>query len=90
MRTFLRAYARIVAVSGSIMLLAMTMTDGRWVMQTPAIAVIVLVTIALRAFQIPLTKYSALNLLPMVAEAGCDPASRRAALTAGGPTRGKA
>jgi methyl-accepting chemotaxis protein len=70
MKTFLRAYARIVALLGSAVLLGAAVMDPRWVVQPLAIFGIIAVSMALRSFQIPLTKYSALNLLGMIAIGG--------------------
>ena len=70
MRTFLRIYARIVGVIGIVLLGAVTVADDRWLTQPAGLLVLILVTMGLRAFQIPLTKYSALNLLGMVAVGG--------------------
>ena len=70
MRLFLRIYARIVAVIGTIILAAVLVTDERWTEHLAGTALAILVTIGLRAFQIPLTKYSALNLLGIVAVGG--------------------
>ena len=70
MNRFLSLYARLVASLGTIMLLIALVFDTRWTAQLLSIAVMVVFTIALRAFQIPLTKYSALNLLGMVAAGG--------------------
>ena len=70
MKLFLRIYARIVAVFGSAVLLGAAVVDPRWIVQPLAIFAIVAVSMALRSFQIPLTKYSALNLLGMIAIGG--------------------
>jgi methyl-accepting chemotaxis protein len=70
MTRFLALYARMVASLGTIMLLVALALDPRWIHVLPAIATIVVLTLALRTFQIPLTKYSALNLLGMVAAGG--------------------
>ena len=70
MRTFLRIYARIVAVIGTILLGAMLVMSDAWLEHPVGLLVLALVTMGLRTFQIPLTKYSALNLLGMIAVGG--------------------
>src|SRR5687768_11254390 len=70
MNRFLSLYARLVASVGTITLLAALVLDARWLHQGLGIAGVTLLTLALRTFQIPLTKYSALNLLGMVAAGG--------------------
>jgi methyl-accepting chemotaxis protein len=70
MTRFLALYARMVASLGTILLLVALALDPRWIHVLPAIATIIVLTLALRTFQIPLTKYSALNLLGMVAAGG--------------------
>ena len=82
MTIVLNLYGRGVALLGSLALLAtLTLTDD-WMNRTMGIAVALIVTVALRAFQIPLTKYSALSLLSLVALAG--------ALIIGAPATGLA
>ena len=70
MNRFLALYARLVASLGTVLLLIALTLDPRWIGQPIAIAVIVVMCLLLRAFQIPLTKYSALNLLGMIAAGG--------------------
>jgi len=70
MTRFLSLYARLVASLGTVLLLVALVLDGRWVQQPLAVATIVIMSLLLRTFQIPLTKYSALNLLGMVAAGG--------------------
>jgi methyl-accepting chemotaxis protein len=70
MRRFLSLYARLVASLGTIVLLVALAYDPRWVSRPLGVAVVLVVSLLLRAFQIPLTKYSALNLLGMVAAGG--------------------
>jgi methyl-accepting chemotaxis protein len=77
MNRFLSLYARLVASLGTVLLLVALALDPRWVHLPLAVLAIVLLTAALRTFQIPLTKYSALNLLGMVGAGG--------AVIAGGP-----
>jgi methyl-accepting chemotaxis protein len=67
---FLSLYARLVASLGTIMLVVALVFDTRWSHRWSGVAIITILTILLRTFQIPLTKYSALNLLGMVAAGG--------------------
>ncbi len=67
MTRFLAVYARFVASFGTILLLAALVTDIRWTNQLAGLASVIVLAVLLRAFQIPLTKYSALNLLGMLA-----------------------
>jgi len=66
----LSLYARLVASLGTVLLLIALALDPRWMSQLVAVAAIVGMSLLLRTFQIPLTKYSALNLLGMVAAGG--------------------
>ncbi|MBA3672145.1 MAG: GAF domain-containing protein [Gemmatimonadaceae bacterium] len=77
MRSFLTAYARSLGALGSALLIAVLVHDTRWMVQWPAVVVVAVAVVFLRAQQIPLTKYGALNLLAMPAVAG--------ALAAGAP-----
>ena len=70
MNRVLNWYGWIVAILGSTALSAAISLDGRWVHAPGAIAATFVMTLALRTFQIPLTKYSALNLIGMVAVGG--------------------
>src|SRR5688572_8501493 len=70
MTRFLSLYARLVATIGTILLVAALIIDPRWINQAALVLAVTLVTMALRTFQIPLTKYSALNLLGMIAAGG--------------------
>jgi methyl-accepting chemotaxis protein len=67
---FLSLYARLVASLGTVLLLIALALDPRWMSQLGAVAAIVGMSLLLRTYQIPLTKYSALNLLGMVAAGG--------------------
>jgi methyl-accepting chemotaxis protein len=64
---FLALYARFVASFGTILLVAALVTDLRWTDQLVGLSSVIVLAVLLRAFQIPLTKYSALNLLGMLA-----------------------
>ena len=78
MQNFLRLYGRIVGGIGLAVLLALLVRDLRdWTDVYPFILLLA-GTVATRTFQIALTKYSALNLLGMVAVGG--------ALIAGAPS----
>ena len=70
MTRFLALYARLVASLGTVVLLAALLADPRWIGQARGIIVVLVLVVLLRVFQIPLTKYSALNLLGMVAAGG--------------------
>src|SRR5688572_29856479 len=70
MSRFLALYARLVASLGTVLLVAALVLDTRWLQHSVGTAGVILVALALRAFQIPLTKYSALNLLGMLAAGG--------------------
>ena len=70
MRRFLRGYTRAVGIAGSLLLALALVRDGAWVRQPFALVAAIVVVGAMRAFQISLTKYSALNLLGSAAVAG--------------------
>ncbi len=70
MNRFLALYARFVASIGTVLLLVALALDSRWIGQPLAVAAMIVASLLLRTFQIPLTKYSALNLLGMVAAGG--------------------
>lgn len=70
MRRLLDSYAAVLRFIGSVLLMAVLVRDDDWVMQTAAMAVMFAASVGLRAYQIPLTKYSALNLLGIVAAGG--------------------
>jgi methyl-accepting chemotaxis protein len=65
MRAFLTAYARTVGGLGLALLLASLLIDTRWLAQPWGIVAMLATIIGLRAQQIPLTKYGALNLLAL-------------------------
>ena len=65
MRAFLTFYARLVGVLGLALLLAALWLDTRWMDQTWGIVAMLGTIVFLRAQQIPLTKYGALNLLAL-------------------------
>jgi methyl-accepting chemotaxis protein len=70
MRTFLAAYGRAVGALGLAVLVAALIADRDWMTQRLAILVLLTAVAALRAQQIPLTKYGALNMLAIPALAG--------------------
>lgn len=70
MRLFLKYYARGVAIAGSIALLLVLSRGEQWVTRGGTMAILFAATVLLRRFQIPITKYSALNLLGICAVGG--------------------
>jgi methyl-accepting chemotaxis protein len=70
MKTFLTAYARIVGALGLGLLVAALIVDTRWTGQTWGIVAMLVTIMFLRAQQIPLTKYGALNLLALPVVSG--------------------
>jgi methyl-accepting chemotaxis protein len=70
MSRFLAWYPRIVAFLGTALIVAAALLDPRWSTQALGILAAFAAALGLRAYQIPLTKYSALNLLGMVAVGG--------------------
>ena len=77
MRAFLTWYARTVGGLGFALLVAALLLDTRWMLQAWGIVAMLVTIIFLRAQQIPLTKYGALNLLALPIVSG--------ALTLGAP-----
>jgi methyl-accepting chemotaxis protein len=70
MRAALRWITRGIGIVGTAALVAALVTDQRWLSEPGAVAVAVALSLLLRVFQIPLTKFSALNLLGTVAVGG--------------------
>jgi methyl-accepting chemotaxis protein len=70
MRAFLTAYARAVGGLGLALLVAALVMDTHWLAQPWGIVAMLATIIFLRAQQIPLTKYGALNLLSLPIVAG--------------------
>ncbi len=70
MQLFLRFYARTLGAAGMLVLAAALAADPRWVHQKWGMAVVLLAAAVMRIYQIPLTKYGALNLLNVPALAG--------------------
>jgi len=69
-RVFLRWYTRAVGLVGAALLMAVLVRDPQWAAHWPLVATLTLLAVALRLGQIPLTKYSALNLIPFAAVGG--------------------
>jgi methyl-accepting chemotaxis protein len=65
MRAFLTIYARTVGVLGLGLLIATLALDAHWLSEPWGILVALVTIVFLRAQQIPLTKYGALNLLAL-------------------------
>jgi methyl-accepting chemotaxis protein len=65
MRTFLTAYARAVGLLGLALLISALALDTHWLSEAWGIVVTLATVAYLRAQQIPLTKYGALNLLAL-------------------------
>ena len=70
MRAFLTWDARIVGALGFALLVAALVVDTRWMLQAWGIVAVLATIIFLRAQQIPLTKYGALNLLALPVVSG--------------------
>jgi methyl-accepting chemotaxis protein len=70
MKAFLTAYARTVGALGLGLLVAALVVDTRWTDQTWGIVAMLATIMFLRAQQIPLTKYGALNLLALPVVSG--------------------
>src|SRR5215212_7585587 len=70
MRTFLTVYARAVGALGLGLLVSVLLVDARWMGQTWGIVAMLATITFLRAQQIPLTKYGALNLLALPVVSG--------------------
>jgi methyl-accepting chemotaxis protein len=70
MRAFLTGYARAVGGLGVVLLVAALVMDRHWLAQPWGIVAMLAMIIFLRAQQIPLTKYGALNLLSLPIVAG--------------------
>ena len=66
----LAGYARVVPLVGTLLLLAGAWYDRSWLGHPAAVAGMLVGTVALRRFQLPVTKFSAVNLLGMIATGG--------------------
>lgn len=82
----LAASARFVPVAGTILLLAGAWYDRTWLAHPLPLAGLAVATVAFRKFQLPVTKYGAVNLLGIVATGGAllaGPSTAAMALVAG-------
>ena len=70
MQRFLQNYAYGVGALGLLLLIMTLAFDPRWLLNLYGPPVVFVFAMALRGYQIPLTKYSALNLLGLVAVTG--------------------
>ncbi|HKO16085.1 MAG TPA: methyl-accepting chemotaxis protein [Gemmatimonadaceae bacterium] len=70
MKNGLAVYSRALGASGIVLLGAVLWRDPRWAALTVGIAVVFVATVALRVYQVPLTKYGALNFLAFPAIGG--------------------
>ena len=70
MRIFLSGFSRALGVLGGILLIAVVLHDHRWSGAWFGLFAVFTVTVLLRTYQVPLTKYGALNFLAFPAIAG--------------------
>jgi len=70
MNRFLGVYARAIGTLGLGVLAAVLLSDAQWHAQWIGIGLVFATTVVLRVYQIPLTKYGALNLIGLPAVAG--------------------
>ncbi len=70
MALFLRIYSRALGFAGMLLLAVALAHDPRWLNQRYGLLVVLVGAAIMRIFQIPLTKYGALNLLAVPAVAG--------------------
>jgi methyl-accepting chemotaxis protein/putative methionine-R-sulfoxide reductase with GAF domain len=70
MTRLLRLQQRIVPIVGTLLLLVVSIDDPAWSLHLPVLGLLALMSGAARIYQLPLTKYSTLNLLGMVAVGG--------------------
>ncbi|MGH7689432.1 MAG: methyl-accepting chemotaxis protein [Gemmatimonadaceae bacterium] len=70
MAVFLRFYSRALGLAGMLLLAASMAHDPRWLTERYGILIVLLGSALMRVYQIPLTKYGALNLLAVPAVAG--------------------
>lgn len=78
----LNPFGRIMLVGGTAVLIAALVRDPRWATHAIPIALMFAVTVALRSFTIPLTKYSYLTATQLVTTAGALAVGAPAALLA--------
>ncbi len=70
MNTILRFQARLIPVAGTLLLIGVSWYDPAWSLHVQVTLLFAVASFFLRAYQLPLTKYSALNLLGMLAVGG--------------------
>ncbi len=70
MNAVLRIQQRLVPMLGTGLLVAVAWYDPAWSLHVVVLTAMIAMTAVLRTYQLPLTKYSALNLLGMVAVGG--------------------
>jgi methyl-accepting chemotaxis protein len=70
MKSFLVLFARFLGVAGTATLLSVLAFDHRWMGSWGGIGAVFVVAFVLRTYQVPLTKYGALNFLAFPAIAG--------------------
>ena len=70
MELILRLQQRLVPLLGTVLLLAVAVYDPAWSLHLAVFTVLALATGFMRAYQLPITKYSTLNLLGMTAVGG--------------------
>ena len=70
MNALIQRYTRAVGTIGLVVLVAAVAVDHQWIKQPLTIIALVAATTLLRAAQLPLTKYSALNLVGAIALTG--------------------
>jgi methyl-accepting chemotaxis protein len=63
-------YRVAVSLLGSLLLVLVLFRDGAWLRHLPAVAVLAVVAVALRRFQLPVTKFAAVHLLGLLAVGG--------------------
>jgi len=82
----LAAFARLVPLAGTLLLVAGAVMEPHWSGHLIPLAALLALTVAFRRYQLPVTKYGAINLLHVVAVGGAlvsGPAVTAAALFAG-------
>jgi methyl-accepting chemotaxis protein len=70
MSFLLSAYARLVPLAGTLLLIAGAVVEPHWPGHLVPFASLLALTIAFRRYQLPVTKYGAINLLHVVAVGG--------------------
>ena len=70
MTRLLSVYARSITLAGTLVLVATVWMDRAWMGHFVPLAALFLATVLFRRYQLPITKYGALNLLGLLATAG--------------------